>query len=159
MLTEEMHDKLSETIAVCDLHHQRMMFAWEQLSKYFPLTEMTLTGLTPIELAFFDQLIYRFSKLQDMMGSRLFKQLLEALEEDISGLPFIDILNRLEKLKLLEESKDWVSLRQTRNTVSHEYPFIKEVQAEELNLLHSDILKLSSIWLKLRDYTINRFLA
>jgi hypothetical protein len=30
---------------------------------------------------------------------RLFKQLLEVLEEDISGLPFIDILHKMEKLK------------------------------------------------------------
>jgi hypothetical protein len=33
-------------------------------------------------MALFDQLIYRFSKLRDSMGTRLFKQLLEALEED-----------------------------------------------------------------------------
>ena len=59
------------------------------------------------------------------MGSRLFKQLLEALEEDISGLPYIDILYKMEKLNLLDNSKDWISLRQIRNTVSHEYPFFR----------------------------------
>ena len=78
-------------------------------------------------MAMFDQLIYRFSKLQDSMGSRLFKQLLEALEEDIASLPFIDILYKLEKLLLLNDAKDWIMLRQTRNTVSHEYPFYKEI--------------------------------
>ena len=157
MLTQELRDKLSETLAICDLHYMRMMFAWDQVSKHFPLTESTLSGLKPMELALFDQLIYRFSKLQDTMGSRLFKQLMESLEEDISGLPFIDILNRLEKLKLLDEAKEWIALRQTRNVVSHEYPFFKEAQAEELNLLQSDVLKLSAIWLKLREYTANRF--
>lgn len=156
MLTEETRDKLIETLAICDLHHKRMMFAWDQVSKHFPLTEATLTGLTPLELALFDQLIYRFSKLQDVMGSRLFKQLLEALEEDVSGIPFIDILNKLEKLGLIEEAKEWIALRQTRNTVSHEYPFIKEVQADELNLLQTGVQKLASIWLKLREYTTNR---
>jgi hypothetical protein len=91
MLTEELHNKLTETLAICDLHHQRMMFAWENVNKYFPLTETRLGKLTPIELALFDQLIYRFSKLQDRMGARLFRQLLDALEEDTSGLPFIDV--------------------------------------------------------------------
>jgi hypothetical protein len=157
MLKEELNDKLIETLAICDLHHQRMMFAWKNIEKYFPLTDLTINNISQIELALFDQLIYRFSKLQDSMGSRLFKQLLEALEEDISGLPFIDILLKLEKLNLLDDAKDWIALRQTRNTISHEYPFFKEVQMEELNLLPEEVVKLASIWLKLKEYTVRRF--
>jgi len=156
MLTEELRDKLTETLAICDLHHQRMIFAYQSIEKYWPLTEINLSQLSPIELALFDQLIYRFSKLQDSMGSRLFKQLLETLEEDISGLPFIDILYKMEKLNLLENAKDWIVLRQTRNTVSHEYPFYKEVQIEELNLLPEEVIKLSAIWMRLKEYSINR---
>jgi hypothetical protein len=156
MLTENLRDRLTETLAICDLHHQRMMFAWESIEKYFPLTDIDFSQIPPIELALFDQLIYRFSKLQDSMGSRLFKQLLEALEEDISGLPFIDILYKMEKLNLLGEAKDWLVLRQIRNTISHEYPFYKEVQVEELNLLPEEVRKLAAIWLKLKEYTLNR---
>lgn len=157
MLTDELSDKLKETLAICDLHNQRMMFAWENIGKYFPLTETVLGNLTPVELAFFDQLIYRFSKLQDSMGTRLFRQLLESLEEDVSALPFIDILNRMERLNLIPGAREWIALRQTRNTVSHEYPFFKEIQADELNLLSTDVVKLSSIWSDLREYTVKRF--
>jgi len=156
MLTEEIQDKLKETLIICDLHHQRMMFAFESLEKYFPLTEFKLSQVSPIELALFDQLIYRFSKLQDSMGTRLFKQLLELLEEDVSGLPFLDILYKMEKLNLLESAKVWITLRQTRNTVSHEYPFYTEILVEELNLLPEEVAKLGSIWIKLKDYTIQR---
>lgn len=156
MLTNELNDKLKETLAICDLHFQRMMFAFESIEQYFPLTEFDFSQISPIELALFDQLIYRFSKLQDSMGSRLFKQLLESLEEDTSGLPFIDILYKMEKLNLLEDAKDWIVLRQTRNTVSHEYPFYKEVQIEELNLLPEEVEKLKTIWIKLKEYASNR---
>ncbi len=142
MITEETKNKLSETLAICDLHHQRMMFAYSGIEKYFPLTEFNYSQISPMELALFDQLIYRFSKLQDSMGSRLFKQLLELLEEDIFGLPFLDILYKMEKLNLIESAKDWITLRQTRNTVSHEYPFYKEIQIEELNLLPEEVEKL-----------------
>ena len=135
MLTIELKDKLKETLARCDIHHQRMKFAYDSINKYFPLTETNFGQISQLEMALFDQLIYRFSKLRDSMGTRLFKQLLEALEEDFSGLPFIDILNKMEKLNLLENAKDWVELRQTRNNVAHEYPFYKEVQIEELNIL------------------------
>jgi hypothetical protein len=156
MLTEELSNKLTETLAICDLHYQRMIFAWGSIEKYFPLTEVTLSQISPIELALFDQLIYRFSKLQDSMGSRLFKQILEALEEDVSGLPFIDILYKLERLDILNDAKEWIVLRQTRNTISHEYPFFKEVQMEELNLLPEEVVKLAAIWSKLKEYTLKR---
>lgn len=159
MLTEETNNKLTETLAICDLHHQRMMFAYLNIAKYFPLTEFNFSQISPIELALFDQLIYRFSKLQDSMGTRLFKQLLELLEEDISGLPFLDILHKMEKLNLIVSAKDWITLRQTRNTVSHEYPFYKEIQIEELNLLPEEVEKLAGIWLKLKEYTLNRLTA
>lgn len=156
MLTEELKNKLKESIAIGDLHHQRMMFAYNELSKYFPLTKMNFSQISQMEIALFDQLIYRFSKLQDSMGSRLFKQLLESLEEDVSGLPFLDILHKMEKLNLLDQAKDWIILRQIRNSVSHEYPFYMEVQIEELNLLPGQIEKLSAIWNKLKDYTLLR---
>jgi hypothetical protein len=156
MLTDELRDKFTETLAICDLHHQRMMFAFESIKKYFPLTEISFSQISPVEMALFDQLIYRFSKLQDSMGSRLFKQLLEALEEDVSGLPFIDILQKMEKLNLLDRAIDWIVLRQTRNTVSHEYPFFKEIQIEELNLLPEQVEKLCAIWLNLRRYAFER---
>lgn len=156
MLTEDIHDKLEQTLAICDLHHERMMFAFTNVEKYFPLTEISFGQISPIELALFDQLIYRFSKLQDSMGSRLFKQLLDLLEEDISGLPFLDILYKMEKLNMIESAKDWIMLRQTRNTVAHEYPFFKEVQIEELNLLPEEVKKLTGIWLSLKEYARNR---
>ena len=156
MLTEELRNKLVETLAICDLHHQRMMFAYENLKRYFPLTEVNFSKISQIELALFDQLIYRFSKLQDSMGSRLFKQLLEVLEEDITGLPFIDILNKMEKLYLLDDSKTWIALRQTRNTISHEYPFYQDVQIEELNFLPEEVGKLAAIWIRLKEYAVNR---
>ena len=155
MLTHELKAKLTETLAVCHLHHQRLMFAFNSVMKHFPLTELSFGQISPLDMAFFDQLIYRFSKLQDSMGSRLFKQLLEALEEDVSGLPFIDILYKLEKLNLLENAKDWVKLRQTRNNISHEYPFYKEVQMEELNLLPEQVIRLGEIWKNLEAYSKN----
>lgn len=155
-MKEGVENKLSETLIICDLHHQRMMFALNSIEKYFPLTNHILSHLNPIDYALFDQLIYRFSKLQDAMGARLFKQLLELIQEDISAMAFVDVLNKLEKLGLLDNSKDWIELRQTRNIVSHEYPFMIESQVEELNILPAEVKKLSEIWLKLKDHAHSR---
>src|SRR5690554_5878109 len=146
MLTNELADKLGETLVVCSLHHKRMMFSFNSIRHYFPLTQEAFGSISQLDMALFDQLIYRFSKLQDVMGARLFKQILEALEEDVTGLPFIDILYKLEKLNLLPDAKSWMILRQTRNIVAHEYPAFSETQIEELNLLPEQVLLLEQIW-------------
>jgi hypothetical protein len=159
MIHKDLKDKLTETIKICDIHFQRLLFAFQSVEKYFPLDETTLNGLSPIDLALFDQMVYRFSKLQDSMGNRLFRQILEVLEEDTENVPFIDILNRMEKLNLIENAKDWIILRQTRNTISHEYPFYAELQAEELNLLPANIDILSVIWNTLKTYTLRHILS
>ena len=151
-----LHDKLSNTLKICDLHYQRMIFAWEQVNAHFPVNVNKLESFSPFELALIDQLIYRFSKLQDIMGSRLFRQVLEVLGEDVSGIPFIDILNKLEKLGLIDNAETWINLRQTRNSISHEYPFAMEEQAEGLNLLIKDIGRLSDIWFSFKDYALAR---
>lgn len=61
MLTKELENKLKETLAICNLHNKRMMFAWEYIKQYFHLTENNFSKISPFELALFDQLIYRFS--------------------------------------------------------------------------------------------------
>jgi len=53
MLKEELSDKLTETLAICDLHYQRMMFAWDNIKQHFPLTEFQYKQISPIELALF----------------------------------------------------------------------------------------------------------
>ena len=82
--------------------------------------------LQPEELSFTDQLIFRFSKLQDSMGGKLFPAILENLGEDVKGLPFIDRLAKMEELEIIASADEWMLLRETRNIVIHEYPFLTE---------------------------------
>lgn len=36
MLKEDIREALQETLAICSIHYQRMMFAFDSLEKYFP---------------------------------------------------------------------------------------------------------------------------
>jgi len=56
-------------------------------------------------LAYSDQIIYRFSKLQDVMGAKLFKALLLYQGENIDR-PFLDILNNLEKMNIIDKNHE-----------------------------------------------------
>ncbi|WP_297092272.1 hypothetical protein [uncultured Draconibacterium sp.] len=150
-------DKLQEALQLCTIHSERMLFAEEKLKKHFPLSKATYLQLQPEELSFFDQLIFRFSKLQDSMGSRLFPALLLNLGENVKGIPFIDLLNKLEELEIINSADDWLLLRETRNIVTHEYPFVTEEVIQGLNLLHKHTGLLSDIWKQSKNYTHKRF--
>jgi hypothetical protein len=153
----EKRDKLVEAIKLCSIHFERMSFAYQQIKNYFPLTEQTYKEIAPLTLSLFDQLIFRFSKLQDCMGNKLFSALLINLEEDIKGKPFIDILNKLEELNLITSNNDWLLLRETSNLVTHEYPFITNELIEGLNLLSNHIGLLTTNWLLIKDFSVKRF--
>jgi hypothetical protein len=73
------------------------------------------------KLRVLDQLLFRFTKLQDAMGTRLVPATLTALSEPVEDWPMIDRLNRLEKLGFLDADA-WLRWRQIRNQLSHEYP-------------------------------------
>jgi hypothetical protein len=134
-----------------------MSFAWEKLKMHFPLNMEKYNRLKPEELSFFDQLIFRFSKLQDSMGGRLFPAILENLGEEVKGQPFIDRLVKLEELKILPSADDWILLRETRNLVTHEYPFITDEVIQGLNLLNKHYQLIMEIWKRMENYTKNRF--
>ncbi len=149
-LSEEKRDQLQEAIQLCTVHCERMSFAHGKLKHYFPLSKEAYLNMLPEDMSFFDQLIFRFSKLQDSMGKKLFPALLESLEEDIQGLPFIDILTKLEELQFLEDKNVWLQLRETRNTVTHEYPFITDEMISGLNLLSKHSQVLSEVWERMK---------
>jgi hypothetical protein len=153
----EKSDKLNEALLLCKIHSTRMSFAWEKLKMHFPLNMEKYNRLKPEELSFFDQLIFRFSKLQDSMGGRLFPAILENLGEEVKGQPFIDRLVKLEELKILPSADDWILLRETRNLVTHEYPFITDEVIQGLNLLNKHYQLIMEIWKRMENYTKNRF--
>ena len=68
-----------------------------------------------------DQILYRFTKLQDAMGERLVPATLGWLREPHESWPMRDRLDRLEKLGYLDVV-DWLAWRDVRNRLAHEYP-------------------------------------
>jgi hypothetical protein len=73
------------------------------------------------QLRLLDQLLFRFTKLQDALGARLIPATLGALSEPAEDWPMIDRLNRLERLGYLNVDA-WLRWRQIRNQLAHEYP-------------------------------------
>ncbi len=79
------------------------------------------------------------------MGNQTFRFLLEYLQEDISGKPFRDILNLLERLQIIDSADVWLSLRELRNDLTHEYPMMVEETVNKLNHLFNQFPILDNI--------------
>ncbi|MDF1883843.1 nucleotidyltransferase substrate binding protein, partial [Sulfurimonas sp. SAG-AH-194-C21] len=69
-----------------------------------------------------DAFIYRFVKLQDYIGDKLFKELLRAVAEYKENMSMLDVLDKLEKLEIIPDEDRWLDYREVRNKLTHEYP-------------------------------------
>ncbi len=61
----------------------------------------------------------RFGRLQDTLGDKLLPLLLSALGEKISSV--IDNLDRAERLGIIKSADGWMTMRNLRNQMIHEY--------------------------------------
>jgi hypothetical protein len=128
-------ERLLTSIQKCRIHLTRIQFATNQIKEFFPLTADKYKSLTEANIGNIDQLVFRFTKLQDELGTNTFRFLLECLQEDTIDKPFHDILNILERLHIIDSKDTWLSLRELRNDLTHEYPMMIDETIEKLNLL------------------------
>ena len=115
----------------------RINEALEELSSILPLSSESYASLNSDQIRCLDQFIFHFSKLQDAMGAKIFRYLLEYLDEDVSALPMRDILNRLERYQILPDANEWVYIRELRNEIAHDYPLLESDVVQILNDLFS----------------------
>jgi len=145
-------EKVERIIRECDKHLLRIDDATVQMDEFMPLTTQDFQNLSKLQVQIIDQFLFRFAKLQDSIGERLFKTILLFLEEDIRNKPFIDILNRLEKLEILTSVEEWRSLRDIRNTLAHTYDDDPEELALAINRIFSKKESLIAIYQKTKRY-------
>jgi hypothetical protein len=144
--------KLLQTLEECNKHILRISHALEKMQIFIPLNVEQYQKLTEDDIAHIDQLIFRFSKLQDTMGDRLFPLILIALQENVENKPFLDILNRLEKLNIIDSSSEWLTLRGLRNVVTHEYALYYEELVNGINRIYKEVKRLYEIYAKSKEY-------
>ena len=80
---------------------------------------------------------------------RLIPAVYALLESDTSAHPFIDILNRLEKLGVLTSAADWQYFRSLRNNFAHEYPERSEDIVNAINALYASWDRFMMLYMKL----------
>lgn len=144
--------RIQRVLNECDKHLLRINDAYQDMQSFMLLTAEKYKHLTKDEIQDIDQYLYRFTKLQDAMGEKLFKLIISKYEENPERLSFIDILNKLEKLQIIPSAKDWKILRQIRNDLTHEYEDDPDEIAGLLNNIYAKKPLIENIYLKMKAF-------
>ncbi len=136
--------RLQKIIFECHKHIEKLNTAYQKLERLLPLTETSYLNFDEDQTSYLDQFLYRFSKLQDSIGQKLFKAVLDFKKEDTTAKSFIDILNRLEQLEYLQDIDGWFELRTIRNQLAHDYEDDSEELVAIINKIFSQKTKLES---------------
>jgi hypothetical protein len=149
------HKRWVSAVDECDAHILRIQNALNHLAQKLPFTKEAYDFLSDSDIAYIDQIVFRFSKLQDTIGNKIFPLGLVLLGEDIEARPFIDLLNKLEELKIIPSSSKWMEWRELRNDLTHEYPDIVEDRIDALNNLNSALADILQAYQKIRKIVAN----
>ena len=152
-------ERLERVFNECKKHILRIESSTKEMSKFMPLDSKRYENLDNKEVQIIDQFLFRFTKLQDAMEEKLFKTLLLYLDEKVENKPFIDILNRMEKIGVLESVQEWRNLRDIRNELAHNYDDDSEESSIVINNIYAKKDILIGIFNKLESYYIKRGLT
>jgi hypothetical protein len=148
--------KQESAVTECDSHLARLDRGYKLLEAFFPLTPSLLEHLDEVRVQQLDQFLFRFAKLQDAMGSRLFPAVDALVSGTNESRPFIDIIMSLEKHGIVDNAGLWQEFRELRNNLSHEYPDNFDESAVTLNLLFQKWPQFRGIYTHIRDFAISR---
>ena len=111
---------INDVLEKVNLHKKRAKLALLEIKQWEKLHCDIFENFEKIKTI--DTFIYRFIKLQDIMGEKLFKVFLDEIGEYKDSMSLLDILDKLEKFEIIDESIKWMEYRKLRNKLTHEYP-------------------------------------
>ncbi|MBK1692964.1 hypothetical protein [Ectothiorhodospira mobilis] len=98
--------------------------------------------------------VSRYARMQDTIAQKLLPRWLLALAEEPGSQ--IEVLNRAERLGVLEDTDRWLEARQLRNRLVHEYMDDSSAFADNINLAESYSGMLIDTYHRLRKDIIDR---
>ncbi|MBS0236471.1 MAG: hypothetical protein JSS50_03935 [Proteobacteria bacterium] len=128
--------KFDDMIKIADRHADRIEMALLWLRYLFPIDARKVKDLTDQEFSFIEVLINRFAKLQDYLGAKVFDEFLRLVDDYSEDATTLDKLNKLERLKIIENVDLWRQMREVRNHIAHEYPDDPALTAKYLNQIY-----------------------
>ncbi|WP_297455906.1 HepT-like ribonuclease domain-containing protein [Persephonella sp.] len=141
---------IKENLQIAKIHLNRLKQASKEIEDKNLLENFDIDDFEVVKVI--DTFVFRFIKLQDYLGQKLFRRFLEEIGELYENMSFIDILDRLEKLGIIDSSLEWMEIRKLRNKLTHEYPDELESIKEEINIAMNKISRLEKALQNIENY-------
>lgn len=157
-MTNGYTERINAILRECAIHSERLESARTKCGAFFPLDATSYPELTADQIEHIDQLVYRFTKLQDALGAKLFPGIASALREDAEALSVMDTLALLEKVGAISDAGKWIQLRETRNELAHDYVDDPEQGSAQLNALYEAVAELEAVRVQADSFARSRVL-
>ena len=151
-------EKMRALLDQVEIHMQRLSSANGKCSALFPMDEARYRELDDAEIEHIDQLLYRFTKLQDALGAKLFPAIVSVLREDADALTIFDTLAVLERAGAIPDQSGWMHIRELRNQITHEYENDAPRGTAMLNGVYDTVPELLHIAGQAKTFTSDRIL-
>ena len=140
----QIEKKLELHLQESDIHIERLKSVVKTLESVYPLTIDSLESISLELQDKLDVLAFRFSKLQDLLGSKIFREYLVFLQYPVEGKNFLELLKELEKENIIDIDR-WSEFLGVRNSISHDYPFEESEKVDSINYLIKNVSYLVGI--------------
>ena len=130
-----------------------IILSYPRVENFFPLSGDVLKNLDIDSLDKLDAFRVRFCDLQDAIGNKVFRSLLLLEMEHIGSN--LDVINNIEKRKIISSFELWQEIRNIRNLFIHDYPDTVEFKAKLLTDAFYKTKELINVMNKTIDYSSN----
>jgi len=127
-------NRLKAYILEANVHVERLKEILKALEELYPLSVDRYSNLSLAEKNLLDSLAFRFSKLQDLIGSKIFREYLKEVGFVTEGKTFLELLREIENEGIIDIDT-WSDFRKMRNLIAHDYPEEVEKKVEAINYL------------------------
>ena len=141
---------IADIIDKVNLHKKRLKSALDEIEEWKQFDSEIFEDFNKIKTI--DSFIYRFIKMQDLMGDKLFKIFLNEIGEYKDNMSLLDVLDKLEKFEIIENAYEWMEYRQLRNKLTHEYPNNEQDVVDGIYLAIDSFVKIEIILNNIVNY-------
>lgn len=92
----------------------------DRLRAMAPLSAETVRTASSQDKDLMDAFVHRYCKLQDLLGTQIFRAIL-ILDLEDPPAAMMDLVNAVAKRGIVDDLAEWAELRRARNRLVHEY--------------------------------------
>jgi len=148
-------DRFLNTLAIVRREGKHLRYSTDQLARE-PIDPAWVGQLEqqPDKAVILEAFISRFGRMQDTIADKLLPRWLAALAETPGSQ--IEVLDRAERLGIIDSVTDWLSARKLRNLLIHEYMIDAERFAQAIHTAQQHVPMLLTTYERLRRYALDR---